>query len=186
MLECNLEKTCTRIFFKDFQIARVRVLFEVFENPQVRGFFKIAREIMLLLINNIHITKLCRTKSRLRNVQNNVIHSIVKIIINNHLSERQKLKQRVLMFYKVKITKNRSVFHFPALYYIFSALYYITIALYSTNQNAVILSCISLLSKNRVKQFLPMVAKNRDIFAWYLLLIILINKHNPFKPWFII
>ena len=43
------------------------------------------------------------------------------------------------MFYKVKIRK--------IVYYIFSALCYINVALFSTNQNAVILSCILLKTK---------------------------------------
>ena len=64
----------------------------------------------------------------------------------------------ISLFYKVKITKIALYYIFSALYYIFSelyyifyelnyifsALYYIKMAVFSTNQNAVILSCILL------------------------------------------
>ena len=52
--ECGLEKTCTSEFFKDYQVTSV-------------CFFRIAREAILLLINNIH-EKICshvRIKSHL-------------------------------------------------------------------------------------------------------------------------
>ena len=48
-------------------------------------------------------------------------------ITTNLFSQRQKSKQRVLMFYKVKITKI-VLLHFLAFYYIFSALHYIKMA----------------------------------------------------------
>ena len=58
---------------------------------------------------------------------------VINLTTNNHLSEQQKSKQRLLMFYKVKITK--------------IALYYIKMALFSTNQNAVILSYLSIIGR---------------------------------------
>ncbi len=46
------KKTCTSEFFKDESEGRVQ--FEVFEKLTSVCFFQIARETILLLVNNIH------------------------------------------------------------------------------------------------------------------------------------
>ena len=69
------KKTRTSEFFKDLKIARVRRTCAVwgFWKTHKCVFFQIARETMLLLINNIHDIIMQNWVTRLRHVQNNLL-----------------------------------------------------------------------------------------------------------------
>ena len=88
------------------------------KNPQVRVYFKIAREIIkLLLINNIHDEIMQNWVTHLRHVQNNLFAHYIN---NEQSSDRSQTKL------KLQKLHCNMYFIFLHCYILFSALYYIT------------------------------------------------------------
>ena len=80
LLKCYLEKTRTSEFFKHLKIARVRrtsTIWGIWKTHECMFISKLAREINLLLGNNIHDKVMQNWATHLRHVQNNLFTQLL-------------------------------------------------------------------------------------------------------------
>ena len=126
-------------FSKTIKIAQIRRTSAIWGLWKTHKclFFQIARETMLLLINNIHDKIMQNWVIHLRHVQNNLFTSDCQYFHNEKTFVRTTEVNQCLLITKiVKISK--------------IALYFLALtALLSTNKNWEIFSCISLIDKHQ-------------------------------------